>query len=291
MGLVVWESSAQTSPQPGGPVEKIKPSAEPLLKRPAESAPQAPQIACANGTLGILAENSTLGSVAAAIHSCLGIPMDLPEGTSGSRVFTHLSPGVPQEVLLEFLNSTGLDYVIQTSVADSHKIQAVLLFERTSDAKDHPVLNADAQDSPTRRAWIESRNALRAAQVAGEERLAAEGETETFTPSEQPAAPERPAYTTTANAAPESPVRSGDTSSTPPTSQSAGADAVAAPASGALPSPASGASGSPPVSPTADAAADTPAAKETQKKILSLEQMFEQRKKMMEGQADNPGPQ
>jgi hypothetical protein len=40
--------------------------------------------------LTIIADNSTLGGVLAAVHSCIGVQVDIPEGAAGKRVFENL---------------------------------------------------------------------------------------------------------------------------------------------------------------------------------------------------------
>jgi len=286
LGLAAWKCTAQAAPQPGGQAGPLRSDVETTLNLPSERPPQAPRIACADGQLGIVADNATLGSVVASIHACLGIPVDLPEGTAGDRVFANLGPGSPQQVLQEFLSSTELNYVIQSSVIDPNKIQAVLLSERTAEPKVYRPLTVDARETPTRRAWIENRNAIRAAQAAGEERMASEAiSTESTTP-EQSAVPDQTANATSASVVPASPEQpaDGSTTSAQPATQAGGADS---PQVAAQPS---GTSGSTSESPVAEPVADTPAAKATQQGILNLEQMFEQRKKMMEGQTENLTP-
>jgi len=110
-----------------------------------------PKVTCAGDQLTISANNATLGSVLAAVHACIGIQIDIPEGAGKSRTFEELGPGPEREVLEELLSGTGFNYVIGSSDADPGKIETILLMERAelgrdlselADAQTHPVMTA-----------------------------------------------------------------------------------------------------------------------------------------------------
>ena len=49
--------------------------------------PKAPIVTCNGNLLTIMADNSTLGAVLAAVRSCVGVKVEVPAGAEGRRVF------------------------------------------------------------------------------------------------------------------------------------------------------------------------------------------------------------
>jgi hypothetical protein len=282
----VSELEAQTlsDPTPGVPSpQDSNASPRPPIRvmPPAEMPPNPPKVNCSGGQLTIMAENSTMGSVLAAVRSCIGVTIEIPDGASAMRMYFNAGPGPINEVLQSLLSSTDLDYVIQSSSSNPGKIQAVLLIARLRDPKDVQA-PSDHPLTPTRRAWLESRRNARSASPET---------TEEATPVD-----EEPVVATEAQTPPPSSKAGGaivtsgtmDTTDKPvPTSTATGdgiqsSNAAVAVASGDSPS----IDTTTPTTP--DPSANRPAVSETQQKITSMEQMFEQRKQMLESQATTP---
>ena len=209
----------------------------------AEPAPNPPKVTCKGNELTISANNSTLASVLAAVHSCTGVQIDIPTGIAESRVFDQLGPGPAREVLTSMLEAMNLNYVIGSSDANPEKVDSVLLIARLGTG-DTPVVGGigDRSSSVARRAWMQTRQ-NRAASVP-EDNSTGTVDAPVAAPVEEPAA---------------------------------------APVDNPAISPAPVAPEPPP------ARVDTPAAgpiegKTTADQITSMQQLFEQRRKMMEQQ-------
>ena len=98
-----------------------------------DSPPTPPHVVCNGNQLTISTNNSTLASVLADVHNCIGVKIDMPEGAATSRVFDKLGPGPVREVLSSLLSSTGFDFVIGSSESDPDKVETVLLMAHASD--------------------------------------------------------------------------------------------------------------------------------------------------------------
>jgi hypothetical protein len=233
-----------------------------------EKPPMAPKVTCKDDQLTISADNSTLGSVLAAVHACLGIKIEIPEGASGSRTFEELGPGPERQVLASLLSGTDFDYIIGSSDSNPQKVEAVLLMVRTTDTSSDKVANAAAEHTltPARRAFLQSLQNGRGVPPSS---------VDTNQAAEEPSVTEDPVIPPTENpAANPTPVPAGDTP--PPTADAASAppDTMASsPATAAIPS-GSGQSVDP----------DKPVTE----RITDMQQLFEQRRQMQAAQGQNP---
>lgn len=265
--LIVLSASCAGGQQTPAADEKantqaVASSTEP--KTMTELPPVPPKVICNGDQLTIAADNSTLGSILAAVHGCAGVQIDIPDGATSSRVFDHLGPGSIRQVLTTLLNGTDFDYVIGSSVSNPQKIETILLTLRTSDA---PAGNAtgDRSVTPLRRAWMQSRENAKPAparsseepsQVTGDSSTPAVADDSTSAPADSPS-----------GTVPQAPANSPN----PPA-----ADAPAA-------------SAEPPAAPPADAGANSsPEKSPTEDKITNMQQLFEQRKQMIENQSAPP---
>src|SRR6266403_1991046 len=93
--------------------------------------PSRHQVSYEDGQLTIVAENSKLGDILAAVSERMGADIELPASASDERIWVRLGPGPPRRVLAALLGGTDLDYVIQASETDPEGIQSVLLSPRT----------------------------------------------------------------------------------------------------------------------------------------------------------------
>jgi hypothetical protein len=125
------------------------------VQTPPESQPNLPTVVCNGTQLTISTNNSTLASVLAEVHKCIGAKIDMPDGAATSRLFDKLGPGPAQEVLSSLLTATGFDYVIGLSELDPNKVESVLLMARATDTSSGA--GADSGLSPARRAYLQMR--------------------------------------------------------------------------------------------------------------------------------------
>jgi hypothetical protein len=238
--------------------------------QPAEVAYSPPRVSCQGNQLTIDAQNATLGSVLTAVHDCLGVEIILPDGAAEDRSFVRLGPGPTREVLDELLSSTKYSYAIQSSATVPGKIASILVIGASKDASSAPdgvvvpPPPGNGPMTPLRHAWMETvRNAATEAGIVNPDAPAG---------SDSPAsAPTTPSAGTGAGGSSDSPQPS------PAADNSAPATAPATPDPGAQT-----AAQAPSV--FAPASSDsTPQAQpgdDLHKQIDSMQQMFEERKKI-----------
>ena len=237
---------------------------------PAVPAPPAPtnplptknalEVDCQGDQLTIASNDSTLASILAEVRKCTGTQIDLPDGTGDIRFFDTIGPGPIRQVLVSLFSATGLNFAIESSDTDPQKVQAVVLMARTDKATtevagDHPL-------TPARRAYLQmlQQNPRSAAsQAPGDSSEAADSENQATDQSPPP-----PPENSRANS-----------------SQEPSADPSTAPATVATPP----ATDVPPPS-TPSAAQDSGQPNTVNDQITSMQQMFEQRRQMMQ----NPAP-
>ena len=264
----------QTTPEPAkdATASATEIVTEPLT--PADMLPTAPRVDCQKDHLSIHADNSTLGSILNAVQSCLGVRVDIPAGGSAQRVFTDLGPGPVRQVLGSLLSSTDFDYAIGTADGDPEKIQNVVLMTRGKEP--NAVLSAEdlADGKPmtaARRAYLQNRRAIEMARAAGE---AATNQATEETAENDTAAQDAG-------------------SDNPPDAAPAAAAVNAAPASTDQPAVAAASTDpTPPVAPVrTDSAQTSASSSETTNRIANMQQMFEQRKQMVQSQRITGQPQ
>lgn len=225
----------------------------------ADSPPIPPDVICKGNQLTISASNSTLGSVLAAVHACIGVQIDLPQSLAGSRIFEQLGPASARDVLTSLFSESGFDYVIGSSDSNPEKVETVLLMVRAKD-KDTPIVAGTERSlTPARRAWMQS---LQNGRSAGAQ---SEDDSPVGTDVAVSASTDDSAVTPTAN--------SGTNASQAPASEQTPAVAEA------IPAPAESST-----SKTADAGLNSSQSTGAQDPITNMQQLFEQRRQMMEKQ-------
>ena len=110
--------------------EPISPQV-PLPLTAEQGTPSRQQVSYEDGQLTIIAENSKLGEILAAVSERLGANIELPASSSDERIWVRAGPGPARRVLAALLGGTDLDYVIQASDTDPDGILSVLLTPRT----------------------------------------------------------------------------------------------------------------------------------------------------------------
>jgi hypothetical protein len=268
LGLATWVLSSSAIAQEAVAANTV--AGETSISAPATPAlpqfallapPKAPKVTCDGNQLTIIADNSTLGGVLAAVHSCIGVQVDIPEGAAGKRVFENLGPGPSREVLESLLNGTDLNFAIGSSATDPQKVDSILLMLRPTKTLASAV--ADHALTPARRAGIQTRQNERRSSAPGDDNNQAAAETTDYPAAEDAAA--KPADT----AKPDS-IQAPSGDSAPPAS-----DTPAASTDGAK-SPATDAA------PTTDAPASQD--KSIGEKIADMQQMYQQRRQITQTQ-------
>src|SRR5467141_629013 len=156
-----------------------------------QGTPSRHQVSYEDGQLTIIAENSKLGDILAAVSERMGADIELPASASDERIWVRLGPGPARRVLAALLGGTDLDYVIQASETDPEGIQSVLLAPRTKAAAvvapGRPAISAGQARGASRRNLQPNRSPV---EVSGGENSA-----EPATPVEVPTAGSPPAST------------------------------------------------------------------------------------------------
>lgn len=250
-GQEVTASTGDAQPGNGPAVTAPRP------KTFAEMPPKPPKVTCNGGSLTISAENSTLGSVLAAVHACSGVHIDMPEGSVSKRTYEELGPGPVREVLESLLSGTDFNYVIGSSSSNPQKVETVLLMLRTDEKGAAAAISTDIAMTPARRAWQLTQKNGRATAVSSAQ-------------SRQ--------MTADSSASPDA-----DDAVTP-TADNQGTDATQAANAAATAEIAA----NPPVASTGDVSSDANQNKGTGDKITDMQQLFEQRRQMIESQNAPP---
>jgi hypothetical protein len=225
--------------------------------------PKLPKVTCAGDQLTISADNSTLGGILAAVHACIGVQVDIPEGAGGSRVFGELGPGPARQVMESLLNGTDFNFVIGSSEKNPQKIESVLLILRPTETASAHDATSDRTLTPARRAWLQNRQ-NRAASLASDEEHPAADETPSTQEAEDATAPvDNPGTNTTQ-------VPANDAQPPASDAPSSSGDKTAAPA----PTPDSPSGPSPSADPT----------RSTEDRITDMQQLFQQRRQMSQNQ-------
>ncbi|MDR3776643.1 MAG: hypothetical protein P4K97_07090 [Terracidiphilus sp.] len=224
--------------------------------------PNAPKVTCVGNKLTISANNSTVEGVLAAVRSCIGIKVDIPEGATGGRLFEDIGPGPARQVLESLLSGTDFDYVIGSSEEHPQDVNSVILLMRTTDTTANNI-PLDRTLTPARRAWLQSRqNARPNAPPSDENSVAADDTTDSQAVNEPVSTP------ASSNSA------SG--SQTPASEPAPSAAEAPVPSADNVPMPATAAQ---PASIT-PASASANQDKSTAERISDMQQMFEQRRLM-----------
>lgn len=147
-GLVASASPSATQifppkPQPlsVGVTERKNPSTNALLPQMQDLAATVPAkvpvstlhpsgVSYTEGQLRIDAENVTLAAVLKLVAEKTGAVIEVPPGTGTERIFEHIGPGRPEDVLASLLNGSPFDFVIVGSPLGTHEPTQVLLSMR-----------------------------------------------------------------------------------------------------------------------------------------------------------------
>lgn len=267
VALAASVCNGQTAPAAPGEMQERDGNVAAWPKTAADMPPSQPKVTCKGGQLAISARNSTLGSVLEAVRTCLGVQIEVPEGSASKRFYDELGPGPARQVLESLLDASEFNYVIGSSNSDPQKVETVLLLVRGGEKSETITTASASAEIPmtsNRRGWLQTRQATQLSRTGPDE------DSQT-TPENVPAAVVNEP----------NPVR-------PESAQSIGASQTPTPSTAATtPTPQEIAPPTPP-----DPSTTAPPVKETEDKITSMQQMFEQRRQMIENQnaTQNPKP-
>jgi len=139
----VAAKTAQVDPTPAAP------PAPPVPLTPAQMPATPPQVTYDNGTLTIVAKNSTLGDILRAVHAQTGAVMDI-SGNASERVASQFGPGSPRAVLAELLNGSSYNYVILGSPNDPGMVQKLVLTPKSGGDAEPQTAEVAAGGPPAR---------------------------------------------------------------------------------------------------------------------------------------------
>lgn len=146
--LPQMQDSSVPAPTPATPTAATSTAAAPTSAIPV--AAQHASVTYANGQLKIDAENLTLATVLKMVAEKTGAVIEVPPGAGTERVFDHIGPGRPEDVLASLLNGSAFDFVIVGSPQGAHVPTQVLLTLRGTEAPapaPAPTLVASDQSS------------------------------------------------------------------------------------------------------------------------------------------------
>src|SRR5260370_41861885 len=86
------DASAQTAPAA-------------VVNLPADAPVTPPKVVCIGNPMTISANNSTLSSVLAEVHRCMGTRIDIPDAAGTKLMFDHIGPGPASHSLAELLSN------------------------------------------------------------------------------------------------------------------------------------------------------------------------------------------
>jgi hypothetical protein len=115
------------------PVKAVDPPPAAVYQPPPPTPEQGPssppEVGFEGGQLTIVARNSTMADVLAAVKQKTGAAVEMP-AASGERVVGRFGPGAPRDVMAQLLNGSHYDYVLLGSPADPRALKKVVLIAR-----------------------------------------------------------------------------------------------------------------------------------------------------------------
>jgi hypothetical protein len=181
--------------QPAAPIAPLAPAVK-------EAPASPPQVSYNDGQLTIVAMDSTLADILAAVRERTGADIDIPTGAaSRERMAAQLGPGPPREVLAALLSWSDFDYIISGSAGDPKGIRTVLLTPRdnrpSNPGRSYFAVNSEAETTPEAPAVAEQAPAspdVTPAAVAAQTPMPADDSVDTAAriaiPNASPTAPE-----------------------------------------------------------------------------------------------------
>jgi len=120
----------------------------PTPPRHAVEEPTRPAVVAWDGQqLTIDAENSTLADILVAVKNQTGATIDIPGAAWGERVFVHLGPGPPRDILSSLIYGLPFDYIVETAEDDPNTLRSVVLTAQGQGDSSNDVVAAGAGNS------------------------------------------------------------------------------------------------------------------------------------------------
>ena len=254
----------QSAPSPVQDALKAIPDAV-TAPAPEQAPPKPPKVTCSGDQLTISASNSSLESILVMVRGCSGAKIEIPESASRTRSYEELGPGPVRKVLDELLSGTDFNYVIQSSDANPQRVESVMLSVRTKDTGGKSAGGIDAPNTEI-------------AMTPGRKKWLAMQKFDKPDPSSPDADPRN--ASDAAAAADTQPAPAQDAAKPADNTSAKPADTAAADTAAATPAP----------PPPADNSASGDPSKATEDKITSMQQMFDQRRQMIEKQSVPSAP-
>lgn len=122
----------------------LSPAPQNKLQVESSPAPQDKlQVEFRDNLLRIDAQNATLRDTLKAVSARTGAEMQFPAGGLEDRIFAHLGPASPRDVVSQLLNGVPFNYVILSSASEPAGITRLIL-SRTSVARESAVSETPA---------------------------------------------------------------------------------------------------------------------------------------------------
>ena len=128
------------------PVPVQAPPPQPLT--PEQSPPTPPQVTYQDGQLTIVAQNSTLKDILAAVRARTGAVIEAPPGSGSERVAARIGPAAPRNVLATLLNGSRFDYILLGSEQDANAVERIILTARSAAPNATPGQQAGSARPP-----------------------------------------------------------------------------------------------------------------------------------------------
>lgn len=113
--------------KPSPVVPQPAPQPPPPPPTPEQMPPSPPQVTYQNGLLSIVAQNSTLGDILAAVRARTGATLDMPPGIGAERVVAQIGPLPPRDALTALLDGSRFNFVLLGSEQNPDGLQRIIL--------------------------------------------------------------------------------------------------------------------------------------------------------------------
>jgi hypothetical protein len=138
-------NKAISATSPATPQEVAPRAVVPTPPRHAAEEPTRPAVVAWDGQqLTIDAENSTLADILVAVKNQTGATIDMPGAAWGERVFVHLGPGPPRDIVSSLIYGLPFDYVVETAEDDPNTLRSVVLTPQGQGDSSNDVVVAGA---------------------------------------------------------------------------------------------------------------------------------------------------
>jgi hypothetical protein len=130
------------------PASEPEPVAPPAPLTPAQMPARPPQVSYNNGSLTIIALNSTIGDILRAVRTQTGAVIDI-SGNANERVMSRFGPGTPRDVLSQLLSGSEFNYVMLGSPTDAGKVEHLILTPKSASEQEPQQAQGQAAGSET----------------------------------------------------------------------------------------------------------------------------------------------